>query len=43
MNYRGPKRRAVKENEASSTVKKRLPAYKRQPDLYFPHVLTCPQ
>ncbi len=38
MNYRGRKRRAAVEKDELSTVKKRLPAYKRQPDLYYSHV-----
>ncbi len=38
MNYRASKRHIATKNEASSTPKKRLPAYKRQPDLYYTHV-----
>jgi hypothetical protein len=38
MNYGAKKRRATAKNEASSNNKKRLPAYKRQPDLYHSHV-----
>ncbi len=38
MTFRARKRRAATKNGASATVKKRLPAYKRQPDLYYSHV-----
>lgn len=38
MNSRAQKRHAATKNGLSSTVKKRLPAYKRQPDLYYSHV-----
>ena len=38
MNSRASKRHAATKNGVSSTVKKRLPAYKRQPDLYYSHV-----
>jgi hypothetical protein len=38
MTFRARKRRAATNNGASATVKKRLPAYKRQPDLYYSHV-----
>jgi hypothetical protein len=38
MNSRANKRHAATKNGVSSTVKKRLPAYKRQPDLYYSHV-----
>jgi len=38
MNPRANKRHAATKNGAPSTVKKRLPAYKRQPDLYYSHV-----
>ena len=38
MNYGTKKRRTTTKNDASSTDEKRLPAYKRQPDLYHSHV-----
>ena len=38
MNIRPKKRHATAKNEASSNNQKRLPAYKRQPDLYHSHV-----
>jgi hypothetical protein len=38
MNSRANKRHAATKNGVSSTAKKRLPAYKRQPDLYYSHV-----
>ena len=38
MTFRANKRHAATKNGASATVKKRLPAYKRQPDLYYSHV-----
>jgi hypothetical protein len=38
MNSRASKRHAATKNGVSSTVKKRLPAYKRQPELYYSHV-----
>jgi hypothetical protein len=38
MNSRANKRGTATKNSVSSTPKKRLPAYKRQPDLYYSHV-----
>lgn len=38
MKYGTKKRRATAKNDASSIDQKRLPAYKRQPDLYHSHV-----
>ena len=38
MNSRANIRHAATKNGVPSTVKKRLPAYKRQPDLYYSHV-----
>ena len=38
MNSGGRTRHAATENGASPTPRKRLPAYKRQPDLYWSHV-----
>ena len=38
MNYGAKKRRTTTKKDATSTNKKRLPAYKRQPELYHSHV-----
>jgi hypothetical protein len=38
MNSKGHTKHTATEAEVSSTPKKRLPAYKRQPDLYYSHV-----
>ena len=38
MNYGTKKRRTTTKNDLSSTNEKRLPAYKRQPELYHSHV-----
>ena len=38
MNYKDKTQHTLTKKEVSSTITKRLPAYKRQPDLYFSHV-----
>jgi hypothetical protein len=38
MVIKGKRQRRENKSETSSAIPKRLPAYKRQPDLYFSHV-----